>query len=59
MLDIVSKRNNFFNKTDKEMGFAVKCSPTLEGFMHITQDLNMLTTSSPANINVVLYFFPC
>ena len=59
MLDIVSRRNNFFDKGDVEMGFVVKCSPTLEVFMHITYDFNMLAISSPANIRVVFFFFPC
>jgi len=58
MLDIDSKRYNFFDKTEKEMWFAVKCSSTLDVFMHVTKELNMLTVSSPPNIKIVFYFFP-
>ena len=35
MLDIHSIRNNVFDKRDMEMGFAVKCSSSLEVSTHI------------------------
>ena len=59
MLDTVSISNNFFDKRDMDMGFAVKCSTTLEVLMHIALDLNMFAISSPAYIKIMFYVSPC
>jgi hypothetical protein len=50
MMDLVSRHNNLYAKTDTEMSFVVTCSSAHKVFIHTLQHINMCTVHSATDI---------
>jgi len=49
-MDLDLRRNNFYEKRDAEIGFAISCSSPHKVFIHALQFSNVSTVRSTANI---------